>query len=268
MALANTTFGLFNNAANNAGQMWGSGLGMLGQGADWMSRAATGLMGAASGADSLAKTNLTPYTNPFQKQVIDATMGELDRRELMQRNQLKNEFQRNNAFGGDRMAVMEAENNRNFDQQRADTLARLNSDAFSSAMGLASSDLSRSSGAMSGLGQLGQSMSQIGQGQQQFGQLQLGGLAQQGFGMGQAMNDAQLRVGNQQQQQLQGILDAVMGQTNAWQNYGDTGLARYFGATQNPSGYGTTTTTGSTTSSSNPGIGGILGGLMQIGGLF
>ena len=59
-----------------------------------------------------------------------------------------------------------------------------------------------------------------------------------------------------------------MGQTNSWQNYGDTGLKRYFGATQSPNGYGTSTTNGTVTGSSNPGLGGILGSVGSIVGAF
>ena len=313
MSLANTTFGLFNNAAANAGQMYGTGLGMLGQGLNTMDQAGGGygaMMGAIPGAmstysqmsgmmpgqvkpGSLANTGLTPYMNPFQQNVIDTTMGELNRQELMQGNAMKDEAQRAGAFGGDRMGVQQAENNRNFDMTRASTLANLNSQNFMNAQGQATNDINRDfqgqqtnqnmmagmtqagatglaalgQGGASGLGALGQGMAGLGQSQMQFGQGQMGGLANQGFGMGQQINNSQMQVGNQQQGQLQNILNNIMGQTNAWQNYGDTGLARYFGATQNPSGYGTSNTNGTVTTSNQMGLGGILGSLLQLGGL-
>lgn len=314
MALADTTFGLFNNAAGNAGQMYGTGLGMLGQGLGTMDQAAGGygqMMGSLGGAQSafgqmsgmapsdvqagqLNGMNLSGYMNPYQQSVIDTTMGELNRQELMQGNAMQDQAQRAGAFGGDRMAVQQAENNRNFDMTRASTLANLNSANFNNAQQMGTSDLNRNmqgqmanqgmrSGMMqsgasglsglgqsgaSGLGSLGQGMAGMGQNQMQFGQNQMGNLANQGFNMGQQINSNQMQVGNQQQGQLQDILNNIMGQTNSWQNYGDTGLKRYFGATQSPNGYGTSTTNGTVTGSSNPGLGGILGSVGSIVGAF
>lgn len=363
-ALANTTFGLFNNAAGNAGSMYGQGLGMLGSGLGQMDQASSGygmLSGSVPGAmrgfgqatrglgqgmglygtmgqqlggatnafnrmastapgqiqeQSLSGTNLSSYMNPFQQQVIDATMGEMGRQEKLQDLSIQDQAQRVGAFGGDRMAVQQAENNRNFDQTRAQTLANLNFQNFGNAQNMATSDINRNfqaqqanqgtnanmmqAGAaglsnmagqgasglsslgqfgvsglsslgqsgLSGLGSLGQGMAGMGQNQMQFGQNQMGNLANQGFNMGQQINSNQMQVGNQQQGQLQDILNNIMGQTNAWQNYGDTGLQRYFGATQNPGGYGTQTTNGTVTGSSNPGIAGILGGIGSIAGAF
>jgi hypothetical protein len=289
-------------------------------------------------AGSLANTSLTPYMNPFQQSVIDTTMGELNRQETLQGNAMQDQAQRAGAFGGDRMAVQQAENNRNFDMTRASTLANLNSANFNNAQQMGTNDLNRNmqaqqsnqgvnanmmqagasglaglgqSGAsglgslgqfgvsglsnlagqgasglgsvgqfgVSGLGSMGQSgtsglagvgqgMAGMGQNQMQFGQGQMGNLASQGFNMGQQINSNQMQVGNQQQGQLQDILNNIMGQTNSWQNYGDTGLQRYFGATQSPNGYGTSTTNGTVTGSSNPGLGGILGSVGSIVGAF
>ena len=314
MALQDTTFGLFNNAAANAGQMYGTGLGMLGQGLQGMDQAGGGfgsMMGAIPGAMStysrmagmapsqlqagqLSGTDLSGYMNPFQQSVIDSTMGELNRQELMQSNQMADQAQRVGAFGGDRMAVQQAENNRNFDMTRGQTLANLNSQNFMNAQGQATNDLNRNMQAQqgnqnmmagmmqggasglaslggqgaSGLGQLGQGMAGMGQNQMQFGQNQMGNLANQGFNMGQQIQNNQMQMGGMQQNQLQNILNNIMGQTQSWQNYGDTGLQRYFGATQNPGGYGTSTTNGTVTGSTNPGVGGVIGGIGSIVGAF
>lgn len=363
MALADTTFGLFNNAAANAGSMYGQGLGMLGQGLGQMDQASAGYgmmagglpnamrgfgqatrglgqgmglfgqmgmgLGGAMGAygrmagmapdqireQSLAGTNLDPYMNPFQRQVVDTTMGELGRQERLQDLSIQDQAQRAGAFGGDRMAIQQAENNRNFDQTRAQTLANLNFQNFGNAQQMATGDINRNfqaqqanqnmnagmmqAGAsglagmagqgasglsslgqfgvsglgglgqsgLSGLGSLGQSMASMGQNQQQFGQQQMGSLANQGFQMGESVENRNLAMGALQQQQMQSILDAIKAQTMGWQNYGDVGLARYFGATQNPSGYGTTNTTGTSTTSSKPGIGGILGSIASLASL-
>jgi hypothetical protein len=339
MRLADRTFNMFNQAAGNASNMVGQGQRLMGQGLGQMGQASGGYRNAAQGmgqgmgmwsqmgqglgnaigtysdmasmrpdqiqAGSLANTNLEPYMNPFQRQVTDATMSELNRQETMQANAMRDQAQRAGAFGGSRMAVQEAENNRNFDATRAQTLANLNSQNFTNAQGQATNDINRNFQAqqanqnmnagmmqggasglaglggqaasgmaglgqfgVSGLGQMGQSMAGMGQNQQQFGQNQLGSLANQGFQMGQSITNQNLAMGQLQQQQQQQLLNLIKGQTQGWQNYGDTGLARYFGATQSPNGYGTTTTNGTSTTSTNPGGMGILGAIMQGAGLF
>lgn len=276
----------------------------------------TGMTPSDIQAGSLPQTDLGGYMNPYQKQVTDATMSELNRQETMQDNALQDQAQRAGAFGGDRMAIQQAENNRNFDATRAQTLANLNSQNFNNAQNMATQDINRNfqaqqsnqgmksnmmqSGAaglaglagqgasglsqlgqfgasglgqmglagLSGFGGMGQARAGMGQNQMQFGQNQLGALSQQGFNMGQSITNQNLAMGQMQQQQQQQLLDAIKAQTQAWQNYGDTGLARYFGATQSPNGYGTTNTTGNTTTTNNPGGMGILGSVLQLGGLF
>ena len=300
----------------------GQGMGLLGQ----MGQGLGGAMGAYGRMagmqpgqireQSLAGTDLGGYMNPFQRQVIDATMGEIGRQEKLQDLGIQDQAQRVGAFGGDRMAIQQAENNRNFDQTRAQTLANLNFQNFGNAQQQATNDINRNfqaqqanqgmnagmmqAGAaglagmagqgatglsslgqfgvsglgslgqsgLSGLGSLGQSMAGMGQNQQQFGQQQLGGLASQGFGMGESVENRNLAMGALQQGQMQSILDAIKAQTMGWQNYGDVGLARYFGATQSPNGYGTTNTTGTSTTKNNPGLGGILGSVASIAGAF
>lgn len=362
MALANTTFNLFNKAAGNAEDMFGQGGTLFNGGLGQMDQAASGfgtMAGAMPGAmqgygqaqqgmgqsmgllgrmgqqldgatgaynsmagmtpgdvqgGTLPGTNLSGYMNPFQRDVIDATMGEIGRQQTMQDNSLQDQFQRAGAFGGDRMAVMQAENRRNFDQTRAQTLANLNFQNFNNAQGMATNDLNRGlqaaqgnqgtragmmqagaaglagmagqgasglanmgqfgasglaglgSSGLSGLAGLGQSRAGMGQQQQQFGQQQMGGLSAQGFDMGQSLENRNMMAGTLQQQQMQSILDAIKAQTMGWQNSGDAGLARYFGSTQDPGGYGTSS--GSTTSRNRAGVLGTLGTAAQIGGMF
>lgn len=275
MALADTTFNLFNTAANNAGGMYGQGLGMLGQGLGQMDQASAGYgmmagglpgamrgygqatrglgqglgllgqmgqgLGGAMGAygrmagmapsqiqeQSLGSANLDPYMNPFQRQVIDTTMGEIGRQEKLQDLGIQDQAQRVGAFGGDRMAIQQAENNRNFDQTRAQTLANLNFQNFGNAQQMATGDINRNfqaqqanqgmnagmmqSGAAGLAGLAGQGASGL-SGLGQFGVSGLGGLGQSGLsGLG-SLGQSMAGMGQNQQQFGQQQMGGLAGQ--------------------------------------------------------
>ena len=65
------------------------------------------LVGGITGAPTTAQ--LESYMNPFQQQVIDATMTELDKRGAQQSNQLAGDAVRGGVFGGSRYGVQQAE---------------------------------------------------------------------------------------------------------------------------------------------------------------
>jgi hypothetical protein len=278
--LSQNVMGAYNQALGGARDAIGQGNNLMGRGLGTLGQA-TGIMGNMAGmnpgnvkAGQLAGTNLNPYMNPYQRNVINTTMGEMNRQETMQDNNIQDAAQRAGAFGGDRMAIQQAENNRNYDAQRAQTLAGLNSSNFANAQQMATGDINRTMQAnlanqgvragqqqfgAQGLAGVGQGLMGMGQNQNQFGQNQLGNLANMGFGWGQNLEQRQMQMGGMQQQQQQQLLDLIKGQTQGWTGYGDTGLARYFGSISSPNGYGTQNS--NSTTSSNPGIMGILGGI-------
>lgn len=260
--LAENTMSQFGRANNLANQSANLGFSALGGAMGGYGRAA-GYRPQDVTAGQVGSTNLQPYMNPYTRNVIDTTMGEMNRQETMQGNNIQDAAQKAGAFGGDRMSVQLAENNRNFDQQRAGTLAQLNQANFGNAQNMAQGDIGNrlqadlsNQGMRAGMNQFGVGgLAGLGSGMSQFGQSQMGNLAQQGFNMGQNLEQRNMAAGTAQQQQQQQILDQIKNATQGWSGYGDTGLARYFGATQNPGGYGTQTT------QTNPGILGMIGGI-------
>jgi hypothetical protein len=183
-----------------------------GQGLDsQVKNAYTGALGStadlASG-NALARTDLTPYYNPFLKGVIGTTMGELNRQQDLGRLNIANEAQAQNAFGGDRFAIESAANARDWNQQKANTLSQLNKAGYDSAVEGAKFDIG-TQGAAAGA---------------------LGGLANQGFQWGNDLAAQSNAAGAQQQQAMQGLVDAIKAQYQGFTGQGASGLEPLLGA--------------------------------------
>lgn len=95
----------------------------------------------------LSNTDLTPYQNPFQQQVIDNTLLDLDRARQMAVGQDQDRAISAGAFGGSRSGVLEAETNRNFADRAADISSRLRQQGFDRATRLAEGDIARQTSA-------------------------------------------------------------------------------------------------------------------------
>lgn len=150
------------------------------------------IYGQASGAFNNALGATTPggfgartamNMNPFQSQVTDRTMQDIERQRQMQMNNMGAQASAAGAFGGSRHGVAEAETNRAFADQFADTAANMNMQNFNNAQNM--------------------TMQQAGLSSQ---------LAGQGFGFGEAITDRQQRQGAQQQAMQQALIDAARGQ--------------------------------------------------------
>ena len=189
-------------------QTLGTGLGTLGTAFAPVSEART----AAQGMQGLfAPSDLSPYTNPFQQQVIDTTLQRLDEEGLRAQNQLGAQAVGSGAFGGSRFGVESAQLGENLQDARARALAQLNSQNYLQALQSAQQAFE---GQQTSTGQASQLLSGIGQltgqlGTQQAGiggqQLALAELAQQ---TGLKDLEMQQRLGSQQQAQQQAILNA------------------------------------------------------------
>ena len=83
------------------------------------------------------------YMNPYTQSVIDAANTNIDRNLAMTNQQTKAAATGAGAYGGDREAIMEAENARNANQLKAQTAAGLLNDAYTNAQGAFASDQSR-----------------------------------------------------------------------------------------------------------------------------
>ena len=158
----------------------------------------TGLSSLAGSAGLFQPTDLSAFTNPFQQQVIDTTMAELDRQGQIERNRLGAQAVAGGAFGGSRFGVEGAELTGRLQDARARALAQLNQQNFQQALQTGQSSFENQQRRLQQLGQL-----QAGIGGQQLGAAQL---SQTG-----ALRDieAQQKLGLQQQQLQQAGLDAA-----------------------------------------------------------
>lgn len=77
------------------------------------------------------------YMNPYQQDVIDASMTDLNRQRQMQQMRDLNSATAAKAFGGSRQGVAQALTNEAYDRTAANTLANLRSQGFSQAQNLA-----------------------------------------------------------------------------------------------------------------------------------
>lgn len=77
------------------------------------------------------------YMNPYQQEVIDASMSDLNRQRQMQQMADLNTATRAKAFGGSRQGVASALTNEAYDRTAASTLANLRSQGFGNAQAVA-----------------------------------------------------------------------------------------------------------------------------------
>ena len=92
---------------------------------------------------SLLDTDIGAYQNPFQSQVIDNTLGDLNRARQLQIQSDQDAAIGRGAFGGSRSALLEAETNRNFAEEAARTAGNLRAQGFDTAASLAGQDIDR-----------------------------------------------------------------------------------------------------------------------------
>ena len=146
---------------------------------------------------TIAGTDLTQYTNPYETQVVQNTMSDLDRQRQIEANQLAAQATARGAFGGSRDALMQSELSRNYGQQMANTAAQLRQAGFQNAQQLAGQDI--------GYGLQG-SQNRLNAAST------LGQLSNLGFGAGMALNEQSWKQGALSQGINQMLIDAAKGQ--------------------------------------------------------
>ena len=186
----------------------GTGLATLGQ----AQAPITAATQAISGSGQLfAPTDLSAYTNPFQQQVIDTTIAEINRQGDLARNQLAAQGVGAGAFGGSRFGVQSAELDRNLADSRARALAQLNSQNYAQALGAAQTSFENQQGRQQQQSGLYGGIAGL------YGNLgaQQAGIAGQQLGLGQVAQTTGLKdiatfqqLGQEQQRQQQSVLDA------------------------------------------------------------
>lgn len=174
---------------------------------------------AQQGAGPVSADQIANYTNPYQQQVVNATIGNINETNAQQQAQVTGNAIAQGALGGDRVGVARAELARQQNLSNAPTLAALNAQGFNTALGAAQQDKARAAQAAFTFGNLGQEAQNTTlQGAQ--AQLGAGGLQQQ-------QAQAALNIPYQQFQQQQAFPYQQLGwlaglQTGVGSNLGGT----------------------------------------------
>ena len=165
--------------------------------------------------NTVAGTNMAQYQNPFQQQVIDASMNDMNRANQMALNNVGAQAQGAGAFGGSRQGVAEAETNNNFARQAAAMTAGLNQAGYQNAQQQAQFDIGNNFAAQNqnNANNFAATQNMMG------GANQLANLSQQGFDYSNKINENMMNTGNAQQNLIQQIINSANGQ------YGD--IAQY-----------------------------------------
>ena len=201
----------------------GTALGTLGQSQAPISAAQQAIAGSGQ---LFSPSDLSAYTNPYQQQVIDTTIAEMNRQGEISRNNLAAQGVGAGAFGGSRFGIAGAELDRNLAASQARALAQLNAQNYSQALGASQTAFenqqrrqqqqSQLYGGIAGLyGNLGGQQANIA-GQQAGIGGQQAGIGGQQLGLGQLSQQTGLQdisllqqLGREQQAQQQAELDAA-----------------------------------------------------------
>lgn len=93
---------------------------------------------------SLLDTDISAYRSPFEQQVVDVALGDIQRQQDIAQQRAQEQAVRAGAFGGSRGAILEAEAARPFAEEAARTAAQLRQAGFQQAQRAAESDIQRS----------------------------------------------------------------------------------------------------------------------------
>ena len=144
----------------------------------------------------LLSQDIGAYQSPYQQQVIDLAMGDIQRQADIARGSAQDRAIRSGAFGGSRSAIIESESQRPYVEQMARTSAGLRQSGFEQAQQAAQADLAR----QQQLGMFGSEQEQQRAVQQaQFGQQ--AGIFGAELGQQRRMQQAQM----EQQRQMGGL---------------------------------------------------------------
>ena len=274
-------------------QTIGTGLGTLGTALGTLGQSQTPITAAQqaiSGSGQLfAPTDLSAYTNPYQQQVVDTTLAEMNRQAQISRNNLAAQGVGAGAFGGSRFGIAGAELDRGLADSQARAIAQLNAQNYNQALGASQTAFenqqrrqqsqSQLYGGIAGLyGSLG--------GQQAGIAGQQAGIGGQQLGLGQLMQQAGVQdiatmqsLGQEQQRQQQSELDAarVNEQKQLYEPYSRVAFLSdiYKGAPSSQTILGSQVSPSAPTPSAFQQVAGVGTGLLgtaaaakQIGGLF
>lgn len=200
-------------------------------------------MGMGTG-QSVGQEQISQFFNPYESQVVESVMSDIERARLMQANQLGAQTQSAGAFGGARHGIMESELGRNALDQMARSAANLRLQGYSQALGAAQSEADRLQQAQQfGAGQglqamlANQAAGLAGSGQRLAAGQQLANIGNMGFGQAQSVQANMQQQGLMQQALQQQLMDASRNQYAGYSQFPGQSLGYYaqaLGATQIP----------------------------------
>lgn len=94
-------------------------------------------------AGQLAGTDLSPYLNPYENQVVDRVTQDIDRTRQIQNQNGVGSAVGAGAYGGSAAALLQAQNNRNAGDTTASQVANLRYQGFTNAQDRATADIDR-----------------------------------------------------------------------------------------------------------------------------
>ena len=171
-------------------------------------------------AGQVAGSDLSQYFNPFESQVVQQSLGDIEQARQVQANQLASEAQRAGAFGGSRSAILESQANESAMQQAARTASNLRLGGYQNAQQLAGQDVDRRMQA--DIANQGAGIS--GAAQRLAAAGQLGALSNQAFGMGRNLQQDMAQQGALQQMLNQQIFDQAQQQFQGYQSFPERSL--------------------------------------------
>lgn len=155
-------------------------------------------------AGQVAGTDLSAYTNPYETQVVDQSLADMERARQMQQNVSDFQMGQAGAFGGSRHGIAQAESNRNFYDRAGAMASGLRQQGFQQAQNLAGQDIQRTLQA----DLANQQADLTGASQRLAAGGQLSNIANLGFGMGRDIQSDIMKQGTLQQMMQQQLIDA------------------------------------------------------------
>lgn len=129
------------NVLNTQQQLGQQGVGMLGQGAEALQGVAgftpqqIAMQGQVTPDQvSAGQANLDPFSNPYQSQVVDQTIQDMDRARQLAVNRGEDAALSAGAFGGSRHGIADSETNRAFADRTGALVGQLNQQGFNTAL--------------------------------------------------------------------------------------------------------------------------------------
>lgn len=238
---------------------------------------AQGYGATMQGGPNSAASQMSNYTNPYENQVVQATLRDIESGRQTAMNNVGAQATSANAFGGSRHGLVEAETNKAYTQQALDAAAKMRSQGFNTAIGAAQFDVGQQQavnaanqmaanqasqfgataantanqfGAQQGMTaqQLNQQAGMNANTQNLNAASQLANLGNQSFGYGNQLNQQQMQQGAMQQAMVQQLMNAAKQQFAGYAGQPNMAMNTFM------SGISGMPNMGGQTSSFNPGL--------------